>query len=243
VFFMGEREAPSTVIQVGGEARGVKSWVVVLGAALVGAGIAAGIGLYFGLKGPSPSFVPPFRSSQVDVKATPSILTAVRNLQRLQTTEVEVEKVVDVTDKQTTLFGLLDSKDNVLLVAHGKALVGIDLDKVGDDDITMDSSTGFARFRLPPPEVFSVSLDEDKTYVHKRDTDLTATRNEGLESRARKEASTAIEEAAHKPEVMARAKEQAEVTLRNLATKLGAKRVEFEWLATPRTKTAAPAER
>ena len=225
---MRDRDAPSTVIQVGDRGMGPRGWLIILGLGVIGAAVAGGVGLYYGLRHNGPT-VPAFSSSEIELKPTPSILTEVRALQRLQTTEVQVEKVVDVTDDQKKLWGLVDEKDNMLLVAHGKAQVGIDLDKVKDSDITFDKESGVAHFRLPAPEVFSVSLDEDKTYVYKRDTDLLADRNEHLESRARKEASTAIEAAAHQPEVMNRAKDSAESTLSNLAKRLGAKKVDFEW--------------
>src|SRR5687768_8123922 len=50
-------------------------------------------------------FFPQAAGSQgnVTVKPTPSMLTAVRDLARLETTEVHVEKVIDLTDRQSRL--------------------------------------------------------------------------------------------------------------------------------------------
>ncbi|KYF90606.1 hypothetical protein BE18_28650, partial [Sorangium cellulosum] len=146
-----------------------------------------------------------------------------------ETTEVHVEKVVDLADRQSRLFGLVQATDALLLVAVGHVTIGVDLARIGEGDIAMDPETGVARLTLPAPEVFATRLDEDATYVYTRKTSLLARRNEQLESRARKEATEAIEKAALEGNVMARAKAQAERQITALATQLGAKRVEIRW--------------
>ncbi len=164
----------------------------------------------------------------VDVRATPDVLVAIQDLSRLELTEVQVEKVVDLADKQS-LLGVLDTEDAMLLVAAGSATVGVDLDKLEPGDATFDEETRTARLRLPAPELFSSRLDPEHTYVYRRETGVLAKRNEGLETRARKEAIKAVERAALTEEVHERAKKQAERTLTALLTQLGAKRVEISW--------------
>src|SRR3954451_8813318 len=51
------------------------------------------------------------RASHEVLKATPAILMSVRDLARLETTEMHIEKVVDLTDKQSRFFGLLETTD------------------------------------------------------------------------------------------------------------------------------------
>lgn len=159
-------------------------------------------------------------------RPTPALLIAIRNVSRLESAEVHVEKVVDLTDKQSSLFGLVESKDALLLVAVGHATVGVDLSKMRDNDVSMDPVTGIARIQLPEPEVLSATLDEDATYVFARSTDLLARRNEHLEANARRQAKKAIEAAAGAPDVMRRARTNAERQLVALAKALGAKQVE-----------------
>jgi Protein of unknown function (DUF4230) len=159
-------------------------------------------------------------------RPTPSLLVAIRNVSRLETAEVHVEKVVDLTDKQSSLFGLVESKDALLLVAVGHATVGVDLSKMRDSDVSFDPATGVARIHLPEPQVLSATLDEDATYVFARSTDLLARRNEQLEGNARRQAKRAIEMAAEAPEVMKRARTNAEKQLVALAKALGAKDVD-----------------
>ncbi len=158
-------------------------------------------------------------------RPTPSLLIAIREMSKLETAEVHVEKVVDLTDRQSSFFGLVESKDALLLVAVGRAVVGVDLAKLREQDVTFDPTTSSARIILPEPEVLSARLDEDATYVFARSTDLLAKRNEQLEANARRQAQKAIEAAARTADVMQRARLQAERQLTALAKALGAKQV------------------
>jgi hypothetical protein len=164
-------------------------------------------------------------------RPTPSLLIAIREVSKLETAEVHVEKVVDLTDSQSSFFGLVEAKDALLLVAVGRATVGVDLAKMRDEDVTFDPMTSTARINLPEPDVLSAMLDEDATHVFARSTDLLARRNEQLEGSARRQAQRAIEAAARAPDVTRRARAQAERQLTALAKALGAKHVEITFRA------------
>jgi hypothetical protein len=202
--------------------------------ALAVAALAAAIGAGAALL--APRLLAPAPSGGLVTRPTPSIITAVRDLARLETVEVHVEKVVDLTDRQSRFFGLIEATDAILLVAAGSVTLGVDLSKVRDGDIAFEPETGVARLLLPEPEIFSARLDEQGTYVYTRETSLLARRNEHLETRARKEAVGAIERAAVEADAPARARAQAERQLTALAKQLGATRVEIRW----RSAGAAP---
>ena len=165
-------------------------------------------------------------TSAVEVRPTNDVLISVKDLARLEVTELRVEKVVDLSDKQQRLFGYVDAEDTMLLVASGTAVIGIDLEKM---DSSYDEKTETARLTLPPIQTLSSRLDPDSTYVYRRETGILAKRNEQLEGRARKEAVLAIERAAEDPEVIARAKKQAERQLTALLMSAGAKKVDIRW--------------
>lgn len=165
----------------------------------------------------------------VAVRPTPTMLVAVRDLARLETTELHLEKVIDLTDAQGSFFGLVENTDAILLIATGDVTMGVDLGKLADGDVTFDPVTKRASFHLPPPEIFSTRLDEERTYVYTRSTSLLAKRNEHLEARARQEAIAAMEKAARDANEVTRAKAQAEKELRALAQGLGATEVSFTW--------------
>lgn len=160
---------------------------------------------------------------------TPTVLKSLRDLARLETLSLHLEKVVDVKDHQKRLYGLVDADDALLFVATGEVVLGIDLAKLGDSDARFDPATRVAYIHLPEPEVLSSRFDEPKSYVHARNTDVLARRNEALESIARRDALAAFEAAAKDPKAIARAKEQAEKQLGALARGWGASDVVITW--------------
>ncbi len=168
-------------------------------------------------------------SAELHAKPSNTLLLATRDMSRLETSELHVEKVIDLTDTQSRFYGLVEGTDNVLLVAVGDVSIGVDLAKIKDGDVTQDERTHAAHFTLPKPEVFDARLDEKQTYVYRRDTSLLGKRNEALESKARQEAQDTIRKQADSDEAKERAKRQAEKVLRELATSLGATSVTFDW--------------
>jgi hypothetical protein len=175
------------------------------------------------------SWLTPPPESVVTVRPGATLLLAVRDLARLETAEVHVEKVIDLSDQQSRLFGLVQGTDAILLVAVGNATLGVDLSKLGEGDVSMDEGGKTAHLRLPAPELLGAGLDEGATYVYTRSTSLLARRNEQLEGQARREAVEAIKKAALAPDMIKRAKAQAERELRTLVGRLGAERVEITW--------------
>jgi hypothetical protein len=160
-------------------------------------------------------------SSRTVMRPTGTILMAVRDLARLETNELHMEKVIDLTDKQSKFFGLVDTADAILLVAAGDVTIGIDLAKLDEHDFVVDRETGAARLTLPAPEVLSTRLDEEHTYVYRRTTGLLAERNEHLESKARQEALRAIGDAARDAGTMEKARKQAERQVQQILEKFG----------------------
>lgn len=163
------------------------------------------------------------------VRPTPTVLKDLRELSRLETLSLHVEKVVDVKDHQTRFYGILEGDDALLFVATGEVVLGVDLGKLHDGDARFDDATRTAYIHLPPLEILSTRFDEAHSYVHGRATDLLAKRNEALESVARRDAVTAFEATARDPKAQARAKEQAEKQIGALARAWGAQNVVVTW--------------
>ena len=210
-----------TLPTIEGIPKAVYLWVV------IGVALAAGAASFFILRsGTAPTVAP---ASSISMKPSNTLLVAVHDLARLETNEMHFEKVIDLTDKQSRFFGLIDATDALLLVAAGDVTMGVDLAKVADGDVSTDPATQVATITLPEPEIFSTRLDEKRTYVYTRTTSTLAERNEQLETRARQEAVSAIEDAAKTSDSSERAKKQAERELRSLALALGAKDVHFIW--------------
>src|SRR5262249_5617783 len=70
----------------------------------------------------------------IAVAPSPSLLVAARELSRVEALDLHFEKVIDLTETQSRLFGLVDATDAILLVAAVDVTMGVDLGKLRDDD-------------------------------------------------------------------------------------------------------------
>jgi hypothetical protein len=156
-------------------------------------------------------------ASRVDLHATPGVITAIRDIARLEATSYHVEKVVEATDEQSRLWGLMQTKDALLLVAVGDVVAGVDLAKVRDEDVIFDEQAHTVHVRLPAPEVTSSTLDE------------RATHNEQLEGEARRQAEEQMRKQAVDAGILERARASADRTLRALLRSLGYQQVDLDW--------------
>jgi hypothetical protein len=167
--------------------------------------------------------------SQVGLRAGPSVITAIHEVARLEATEFHIEKVVEIRDAQSKLWGLVTAKDALLLVAAGDVVAGVDLAKVRDEDIRIDTAARSVRVRLPAPQILASTLDEHATHVYARSTDFLAERNEALEGDARRAAEDQMRKAALDAGILDRARTSAERTLRALLRSLGYEDIDLDW--------------
>jgi len=173
---------------------------------------------------------PPVRPSEITVAhAGPTVVRELRALSKLETASIRVEKVIDMKDHQRHIHGLVEANDTLLFVAAGEVVLGVDLGKVGEADVSFDETTKRATIALPQPEVFSTRFDEEHSYVHSRKTDLLADRNEGLEAAARREATKAFAASGREPRAVEMARSRAEEQLRALAKAWGASDLVVTW--------------
>ena len=141
-----------------------------------------------------------------------TVIRDIRTLARLETIQYTVEKIVLADKGQGSLeffFG-----DQLVLVAHGVVIAGVDLTKMEIDDVWWD--TGALSVRLPEPEIFIATLDNDKSYVFDRDTGLLTKGDINLETAARQAAEDEIEKAALEDGILEMAKVNAEAYLYRL---------------------------
>jgi hypothetical protein len=184
--------------------------------------------------------LPPASSVSSVVRPLPNVLIAVRDLSRLESVSFHMERVLDLTEKQSRLFGLVQSEDAILLVAVADVTAGVDLGKLRDGDVEIEPKLRRARITLPAAEIFQAALDNEHTYVHTRRTGLLARRQEALEARARSEAERALLDAAREAGILPRAEESARRAVERLVRSLGYDAVEVR--STP-AKDAPPASR
>jgi hypothetical protein len=155
------------------------------------------------------------------IRSTPSVIVAVRDLARLEGAEYRVERVISLRDRQSRFFGLVDAEDAILLVASGTIVAGVDLSTVRDGDVVIDEARRSARIVLPSSTVFTARLDNDKTFVFGRDTDVLAERKESLETRARQEAERTLLAAAEEGGIVSRSNDNVRKAVETLVRTLG----------------------
>ncbi|HMJ12910.1 MAG TPA: DUF4230 domain-containing protein [Polyangiaceae bacterium] len=180
--------------------------------------LAAGVGLIVGRCSSKPAPAP---TSVSVLKPGPNVIVAIRDLAELASAEYQIERVIDLTDKQTRFFGLVETRDALLLVASGSVSAGVDLSQLRDQDVRIDEAKKSVHIRLPPAKILSSRIDNERTYVHTRRTDVLAERKESLETRARQEAERAIVEAARQGGIQERARANAQRTVEALVRSLG----------------------
>jgi hypothetical protein len=199
-------------------------WLFVFG--LVFAGILVGV-LSYQLLAPSS----PADDTEEVLRETPDVITAVRDLARLETASYHLERVIDLRDRQQVFFGLTQAEDGILLVAAADVTAGVDLTKMRDGDVVVDPDARIATITLPEPEIFSAALDNDNTYVHTRDTDTLARRDPHLETRARREAERNLRDSAIEGGILERARGNAETSVSTLVRSLGYDTIQIRWRA------------
>lgn len=170
--------------------------------------------------------LPPVSSSVTVMRSSPDVLVAVRALARLESVSYHMERIIDLSDKQSRLFGLIESEDALLLVAVANVTAGVDLQKLTAGDLEVDKAARKVRIKLPPSEILSAALDNEHTYVHTRRTGLLAQRKEDLETRARVEAERALIEAARQTGILTVASRNAQRTVEALLRSLGFMQIE-----------------
>lgn len=167
------------------------------------------------------------------VRSSETIVTAVRSLARLETASMRLQKVVDLQDQQSRLWGAVVAKDAILLIATADVRAGVDLAGVGPDSVTVDDVRRVAVLTLPRAEVFSVALNSKDTYVYSRTTEVLARHNPQLETRARNLAEEMLSQSARESDIVQTAERNAERVVRALLLPLGFAEVEVRWQDSP----------
>lgn len=152
-----------------------------------------------------------------------TIIHNVRALARLETIQYSVEKVITAENRQGP-FGFLFG-DRLILVAHGVVIAGVDLEKLGPQDLRLEN--GVLYVTLPNPDIFIATLDNEKSYVYDRDTGLLTRGDINLETSARQAAEKEIETAAYEDGILMQARQNAENYLYRLLRDLGYPEVIF----------------
>jgi hypothetical protein len=151
-----------------------------------------------------------------------TVIRQVQSLARLETASYTIEKVITAESGEGA-FGFL-FRDELLLVAQGQVIAGIDLSRMNEGDVRVAGDTVFVT--IPAAEVFVSTLDNDATYVYDRRTGILGQQID-LETLARQGAEHEILNAALEDGILDMAEGNAEIYLTGLMYALGFEEVVF----------------
>ena len=165
------------------------------------------------------------------IPATPVVLPdpvvvvrEVKELARLETASMTLEKVIRAEREQELLWGAFG--ETMIFVAYGEVIAGVDLAKMEEDDLqVVDPET--VMVHLPDAEIFTVDLDNERSYVADRDRGLLALADPQLETLVRQTADRELEAAARESDILEQADENAELYMRGFLQELGFENVIF----------------
>lgn len=155
----------------------------------------------------------------------PTVVRQIQQLQRLETVLYTLENVVEGEHDYTTVLPKLLTADRILLIGHGEVVAGVDLAKLGSDDVVVRDRS--VTIRLPQAEIFSARIDNQKTRVYSRDTGILVPVDPNLETDVRREAERQLREAALKDGILEAAGRNARTTLTSFLKGLGFEQVEI----------------
>ncbi len=149
----------------------------------------------------------------------------IRALARLETIQYSAEQVVTCEVNQDGILGYAIG-DKLLFVGHGEVIAGIDMEKIQTGDLSLQGNTVFVK--LPPAELFVVTLNNEKSYVYDRVTGPLAGSNANLETQCRQAAEDKIRSAVLEDGILNQAQANAEnYFYRFFTEQLGYDKVEF----------------
>ncbi len=154
------------------------------------------------------------RTGQYEITAgKTTIVREIRSLQRLETAQFTIEKIIDAGTAGNTFQKILFG-DRVLLIAHGEVIAGFDLSAIEEDAIQIQGDS--ITVTLPAPQILITRLDNEKTRVFDRQLGLLTKGDKDLETQARKEAEGIIREAACEGNILKEASDNGKKQLTTL---------------------------
>lgn len=180
------------------------------------------LGVYIGLKVSGW-----LKGSSLRIENTSTIIQQVQTLSDLVTVKYVMQKVEFVDSPPTSTLGMFVQGDNkVMLLAQGIVKAGIDLKKIGPDDVTISGKT--LTLALPRPQITDAYLDDSQTKVIERTTGFLRSLDKDLEQTTRQYAVDDIRRAAMQSGIFNDANDRARAELRAFFQQAGFETVEFK---------------
>lgn len=155
----------------------------------------------------------------ITIQGGDSVVTQIRSLNRYETSEFTIEKIIEAGANNDNAFKQILFGDKILLIANGEVTAGFDLSKLKEEDIEIDGNT--LKITLPAPEILTSRLDNEKTRIYDRTQGFLTNGNKDLESTARLSAENSIRTAACEGGILQSASDNGRTQLTTLIKAFG----------------------
>ena len=152
----------------------------------------------------------------------PVVVEQIQKLSRLETVSYSVDTVVEGERSSPILPDAL-AGDRLLLIVHGQVFAGIDLGKLKPESVKVEGRS--VTLDLPPSEVFSTRIDENKSRVFTRQTGLLVPTDPNLETETRRTAESQILQSAQTDGILDTARSNGRTSIEALLRGLGFQQV------------------
>lgn len=162
----------------------------------------------------------PFSAQPTKISVNPGVVVqSIRTVNRLETTSFVGDRFIEAGQQGGTIYNLFLG-DKLLLIANGEVTAGFDLSKLTEQNIQLlDSRT--ITLTLPPAQILSSKLNNERTRVYERQTGLATRGDAGLESEARRIAEQEIVRSACESDLLVRANVDGQRNMESLLKGLG----------------------
>jgi uncharacterized protein DUF4230 len=157
------------------------------------------------------------RTLRIDT-SQPTVVMQVRRLSRLESVAFTMDKMVS-GDREGRILPAFLTGDRILLEVHGEAIAGVDLGQLTSADVRVSGHRVYVH--LPPAQIFTVALDDQKTHVYSRATGLLVPVDPALEGEVREQAVENLRQSALAAGILAKAQQNACSTVTKLLLGLG----------------------
>ena len=160
-----------------------------------------------------------------------TLVTQVRELQRLETASMRVVHIGRVTQTYKLVPDAL-AGDEITFLATGDVIAGIDLSQIKQNDVWR-SPDGTLNLRLPPPQILVSRVDNTESRVISRKTGVLRRADIDLETRARQHAEQNIRQESLRKGILTMAQQNGEKKMADFLHTLGFERVRFNETRAP----------
>lgn len=152
------------------------------------------------------------RITRIDT-SQPTVVVQIRRLARLESVAFTMDKMV-TGDREGRVLPAFLTGDRILLEVHGEAVAGVDLTQLTPSNVQVSGRS--VHVHLPPAQIFTVALDDQKTHVYSRQTGILVPVDPSLESEVREQAVENLRQSALASGILATAHQNACATVTKL---------------------------